>query len=365
MPQPQAYERQTDFTERDGDDTDHAALNQELDAAALSIEGIRDNLALIQKDDGALKNGIVTPDALAPETFTALQGDVADAVADAQAAATSALTSATTAIAARDAAALSATAAQTSQTAAGLNATAAAASAATASGAQAAVAASAAAALVSENDAEAAAVAALASETAAAAGAATVLANTAAAAASAAAALVSQNAASGSATAAGGSATAALASETAAAGSATAANNSAVAAAASAAAYTPATATPLAETSAGAVGVATKYAREDHSHPSPFFGLSHVRNNRTGSRSAGTTYTGPATKARWVEVYGTNNTAGGQIGVSIAGSALDYTGGPYAGGQQVAINFWVLPGQTYYVSAGAGALSIQRWWETD
>jgi hypothetical protein len=229
MPQPQAYERQTDFTERDGDDTDHAALNQELDAAALSIEGIRDNLALIQKDDGALKNGIVTPESLAPETFTALQGDVADAVADAQAAATSALTSATTANTARDAAALSATAAQTSQTAAALNAGTASTAAGAATGAQAAVAASAAAALVSENNADTSEAAALASANAAAASAASALADKNAGAASAAAALVSANNADTS-------EAAALASQNAAATSATNAGNSQTAAAASQAA---------------------------------------------------------------------------------------------------------------------------------
>ena len=32
--QPQKYERTTDFTERDGDDTDHASINAEFDAAA-------------------------------------------------------------------------------------------------------------------------------------------------------------------------------------------------------------------------------------------------------------------------------------------------------------------------------------------
>lgn len=122
MSQPPAYERQTDFTERDGDDTDHAALNQELDAAALSIDGIRVNLALIQNDDGGLKNAVVTPDSLAPETFIALQGNVAGAVASAEAAAQSALTSATTANTARDQAVAASTAAQTSQTAAALNA---------------------------------------------------------------------------------------------------------------------------------------------------------------------------------------------------------------------------------------------------
>jgi hypothetical protein len=45
--QPQAYNRATDFTDRTGDDTDNSAINLELDAAAISINEIRDNLKLI------------------------------------------------------------------------------------------------------------------------------------------------------------------------------------------------------------------------------------------------------------------------------------------------------------------------------
>lgn len=127
MPQPQAFERQTDFTERDGDDTDHPALNQELDAVALSIEGVRDNLALIQRDDGGLKNGIVTADTIAPNAFDAVFDE---AIGEAQAAAAAAQISAVNADDARDDVAASATAAATSANAAALNATSASASAA-------------------------------------------------------------------------------------------------------------------------------------------------------------------------------------------------------------------------------------------
>ena len=133
MSQPQAYERVTDFSERDGDDTDHPALNQEFDAAAQSINQVRANLALIQRDDGALKNGSVTADSLAPSAFDAVLMNVNDAVGLAQDASTSALISATTANAARDQAASSSSAAQTSQSAAALNAGTASAAASTAS----------------------------------------------------------------------------------------------------------------------------------------------------------------------------------------------------------------------------------------
>lgn len=74
MTQPQAYNRQTDFTEREGDDTDHAALNQELDAAAQSVNQIRANLAQIQKDDGSLQSGVVGIDQLKPELLDGIPG---------------------------------------------------------------------------------------------------------------------------------------------------------------------------------------------------------------------------------------------------------------------------------------------------
>lgn len=80
MAQPAEYTRRKDFTDQDGDDTDHNALNQEFDAAAQSINQIRDNLALIQKDDGSLKNGIVGKDQLAPNAFDDFQQELDDAV---------------------------------------------------------------------------------------------------------------------------------------------------------------------------------------------------------------------------------------------------------------------------------------------
>lgn len=159
--QPQKYERITDFTEREGDDTDHSALNDEFDAAALTTDQIRANLALIQRDDGALKNGIVTADALAPSAFDAVQASVNEATAEAEAAALSALTSATTANAAKDAALISKNQAETARDSSNLNAANAAASAAAALASKNAAAASEAAALASKN-------AAAASETAAA-----------------------------------------------------------------------------------------------------------------------------------------------------------------------------------------------------
>lgn len=74
MAQPDPYNRATDFTEQSGDETDHAALNAELDGAALSINQIRTNLAKIQKDDGSLKNETVGLEQLKPDLRNGIPG---------------------------------------------------------------------------------------------------------------------------------------------------------------------------------------------------------------------------------------------------------------------------------------------------
>lgn len=130
--QPQAYNRATDFTDRTGDDTDNSAINLELDAAAISINEIRDNLELIQRDDGQLVNGIVTADALDDSAFDAVQASVNAATVAAQNSADAATIAATTAKNAKDAAIAAKTSAETARDASGLNATNAAASASTA-----------------------------------------------------------------------------------------------------------------------------------------------------------------------------------------------------------------------------------------
>lgn len=102
--QPQAYNRETDFTERTGDDTDNGAINTELDAAAISINQIRDNLELIQGDDGKLASGIVDPDSLDDSVYQEIGAKINVYVVDAQTAATSANNAAVSANVARDAA---------------------------------------------------------------------------------------------------------------------------------------------------------------------------------------------------------------------------------------------------------------------
>lgn len=243
--QPQKYERTTDFTERDGDDTDHAAINEEFDAAALSINQVRENLALIQRDDGALQNEVVTADALHPSAFDAVQASVNQATQEAQTAAESALTSATTANNAKDAALAAKTGAETARDASSLNSASASASASAALASQIAAAiseanadASEAAALSSKNSASASATSAGNSAATATtqAGIATTKAGESAASASAAAG--SAATASTKATESANSADAALTSKNAAAASAVAAASSQTSAAGSAATAT-------------------------------------------------------------------------------------------------------------------------------
>ena len=116
MAQPQAYNRTTDFTAQDGDSTDHVKLNAELDAAATSINQIRDNIALVQADDGTLRNGIVKAENLDPSALNAILGETAQqvlaaelasenalvAASQAQAASTTAVSASATAVDARD-----------------------------------------------------------------------------------------------------------------------------------------------------------------------------------------------------------------------------------------------------------------------
>lgn len=86
MAQPPAYNREKDFAKDFGNETDHTALNAELDRASNSINDIRANLALIQADDGKIRASSITTDSLDQEVLdyvqaTALAG--ANAVADA------------------------------------------------------------------------------------------------------------------------------------------------------------------------------------------------------------------------------------------------------------------------------------------
>ena len=82
MAQPPSYNRTKDFTEDFGQETDHAALNAELDKASNSINDIRRNLAVLQADDGKLRPFVVTPDSISPELRASLVDGV---VTDAQA----------------------------------------------------------------------------------------------------------------------------------------------------------------------------------------------------------------------------------------------------------------------------------------
>jgi hypothetical protein len=239
MPQPPAYDRSKDFTEDFGSETDHSALNAELDNASNSINDIRDNLALIQADDGKLREDAVTLDSVSDEVFDALLEELASGITDAQAAADGAAASATAAAVSATAAATSATAAAGSATGAATSATAAADSASDASD--------------SADDAAASETAAAASASAAAGSASTASTQAAAAATSATAAAGSATSAATQATNAAGSASTASTQATNAATSATAAATSATNAANSAtAAATSATAAAGSATDAAA-----------------------------------------------------------------------------------------------------------------
>ncbi|CAB3955804.1 hypothetical protein LMG7053_04810 [Achromobacter ruhlandii] len=164
MAQPPAYNRVKDFGADYPDQTDNQAINTELDAVSSSVNGIRANLALIQRDDGGLRDGIVTKDSLAQsfkdELYAEFSGNINDSVLEAQQAAVEATNAAAAANA--DAAAAQ-SARDTAQSAAGT----AQASAASASASQGAAASSAASASGSATTASAAAASASGSATSA------------------------------------------------------------------------------------------------------------------------------------------------------------------------------------------------------
>lgn len=74
MAQPQKYKRQHDFV--NDDEINKSALNEEFDNAAISINGLRDNLALIQLDDGSIRPGIVHAENLDDDVFDRFQEEM-------------------------------------------------------------------------------------------------------------------------------------------------------------------------------------------------------------------------------------------------------------------------------------------------
>jgi hypothetical protein len=221
-------------------------LDIEFENISDTVDGVVTALADVRRSDGALKNGIVTQDALAAGLLDTIEADLAAAInADAALAAVSATnahtsevnaaSSATTASSAATSATNSEASSTSSAIAAAASETAAASSATAAGASQTAAAASQSAAATSASNASTSASGAATSASGASTSASSASTSAAAASTSASGAATSASGASTSATAAASSATAAAGSATAAAGSATAAAGSASSAAADAA----------------------------------------------------------------------------------------------------------------------------------
>ena len=67
MAQPPSYNRQHNFVLDEEGSVNSQALNAEFDNVSSSINKTRENIAKIQSDDGSLKAGIVTRDALSAD----------------------------------------------------------------------------------------------------------------------------------------------------------------------------------------------------------------------------------------------------------------------------------------------------------
>lgn len=70
MPQPTAYVKSQDFSEYQAGNTgapfNGANLDDQLVKIQTNLTGINNNLAIIQRDDGAMRNQIVNPETLSP-----------------------------------------------------------------------------------------------------------------------------------------------------------------------------------------------------------------------------------------------------------------------------------------------------------
>lgn len=130
MSQPTAYEPAHEFLTDEGANPQFPGSELDIEFAALDItlSQILTNLALIQRDDGALKNGIVTTDSL-DTVLAAAFGDT-ESIAEVQAMVDDAEAAAAAALASQTAAATSASTASTAATNAAASAVTAAASAA-------------------------------------------------------------------------------------------------------------------------------------------------------------------------------------------------------------------------------------------
>lgn len=74
MAQAQEYKRKKNFAENNPDQTDLAALDNELDNVSIAVNTTIKNLALIQKDDGTLANQVVGPDNVTDEFMETIKG---------------------------------------------------------------------------------------------------------------------------------------------------------------------------------------------------------------------------------------------------------------------------------------------------
>lgn len=78
MSQPEAYKRRLDFKQQNGDQTNHAGINEEFDSVSNSIESIVDVIVGLLEDDGQIKRGLIDVDALSESAQRELKGRQGD-----------------------------------------------------------------------------------------------------------------------------------------------------------------------------------------------------------------------------------------------------------------------------------------------
>lgn len=86
MAQPPAYNREHDFTLDENSDLNTSSLNKEFDNASESINKIRENLAILQNDDGSLRADVVKGDAVGKELTKEIEKLITEATSNADSA---------------------------------------------------------------------------------------------------------------------------------------------------------------------------------------------------------------------------------------------------------------------------------------
>ena len=123
-----------------------------------------------------------------------------------------------------------------------------------------------------------------------------------------------------------------------------------------------ASATPLGDGTA-AVGVATKFAREDHVHPADGVGTGQTWQNMLASRAVGTTYTNSTGRSITVNIFAANVGANSTSTLTVGSVAVAFTQGDSTNGAASSTLTAIIPAGATYTLTGSRTLTGGIWAE--